>query len=135
MIRALLGFLIAFATAVAPVFGSELRPHPGEVAFVNSPDSILNLRASPSASATLILPLPQKTRVQIIQSFDNGWMKVAVEIMGDTGQRPAQSLVGFVNGRFLVVNKYDSQIEYAAMKRVMERYMVNPPSHVNIWRN
>jgi hypothetical protein len=130
MIRVVLGLLVVLATAAAPACGSSLLLRANDVAVVNSPDNILNLRATPSANAPILFALPQGTRVRIIQPFDVGWMKVAVETLGDTGKKPAQDLVGFVNGKFLVVTRND-QMEYAAMKKVMEQYFDNPLSKIN----
>jgi hypothetical protein len=92
--------------------------------LVNAPDYKLNLRAAPNANAAILIELPQGTRVRIIQSLDTGWKKVVVEAMGNTDQTPPQTLIGFVNGKYLIVGPDESSLraEYAAIKTVMQQY-------------
>lgn len=63
----------------------------------------LNLHNEPNAnpSSRMRITLPNGTRVRIIQTLENGWDKIVVEAMGDTGQPPTRELTGFVNGKLL----------------------------------
>ena len=47
--------------------------------------------------------LPHGTRVRIVQKLENGWDKIIVEAIRDTGQPPSHELIGFVNGTLLTV--------------------------------
>lgn len=73
----------------------------GSSASVTPPDKNLNLRDGPSAGGDIRAVLTEGTKVKIIQSLDNGWKKVVVETIGDTGQAPPDELVRFVNGIYL----------------------------------
>jgi hypothetical protein len=73
-----------------------------EAAIVSSPDNELNLRDGPNADAAIITKLLNNTKVHITTSFPNGWQKIVVDIMGDTGNRPESPLAGFVNGKYLI---------------------------------
>jgi hypothetical protein len=125
MLRAVFGLFLGSEIALALTCGSSLPARAGgEVALVNAPDYKLNLRAAPNANAAILIELPQGTRVRIIQSLDTGWKKVVVEAMGNTGQMPAQPLLGFVNGKYLtlVTNEPGPWAEYAVIKTVMRQY-------------
>jgi hypothetical protein len=61
----------------------------------------INLRAGPNANAAKLAQLPRGTKVRILQSFENGWVRITVDVMGDTGQPPSQDLSGYANGSLL----------------------------------
>jgi hypothetical protein len=101
------GRVCAAATVVSLALAAVLplrSASADEAAIVSAPDNRLNLRASPNANAEIIIELWNNTKLHIIEPVENGWKKIGVDIMGDTGKPPNQNLVGFVNGKYLITD-------------------------------
>jgi Bacterial SH3 domain len=99
-------FKVLVGTGVAAIsIGSAISVHVAradEAGIAGAPDNKLNLRDQPNANAEIIVELPNNTKVHITDTLTNGWLKIIVDRMGDTGTPPERPLFGYVNGKYVI---------------------------------
>jgi hypothetical protein len=91
--------VLAFALSASLLFQTA---HADEAAIVSAPDNELNLRDAPNANAAIVTKLLNNTKAHITDTFANGWKKIVVDTMSETGNPPEGPLEGFVNGKYLI---------------------------------
>lgn len=69
----------------------------GKAAIVNAPDRFLNLRKCPKPDdrECPALRLPNGLRVQVVETLDNGWLKIRAS------QEGGPDVFGYVNGKYI----------------------------------
>src|SRR5665213_2647712 len=88
------------------VIGKFIDDSKNKTPHVDQPEFSVNainlkLHSGPSKAAEKVATLPMGTKVRVLQTHQHGWDQIVVDVMGDTGQAPAEQLDGYVKGAYL----------------------------------